>query len=63
MSSKEIKAWQAPKLETFNNVEEAVNYYTERGMHEHVAAVKRLASDKETKGDPRPKTSSSVGGT
>lgn len=45
MSSDDKKIWQKPELTAFNDAEEAIAYYTERGMHEHAAAIKRLAAD------------------
>ena len=45
MSSGDKKDYQKPGLQPLGNVEEAIAYYSARGMHKHVAAVKRLATE------------------
>ena len=45
MSSGDKKDYQKPELLPLGNAEEAIAYYSARGMREHVEAVKRLASD------------------
>jgi hypothetical protein len=43
------KMWEKPALKGFASAEEAVAYYSEKGMLDHVAAIKRMSGDLETK--------------
>ena len=47
VSSDDKKLWEKPDLQSFANADEAIAYYSARGMHEHVAAVKRMVAEAE----------------
>lgn len=53
MSSSAKKIWKTPEVLNLATAEEAIAYYTERGMSEHVDAVGRLSEEHtRKKGDP-----------
>ena len=49
MPPNDKKVWEKPEVKAFANADEAIAYYSERGRHEHVAAIKRLAAESERK--------------
>lgn len=47
MSSKEKKSWTKPTHLKFESAHDAIAYYSERGMFEHVAAIKKMSAQRE----------------
>lgn len=52
------KMWEKPALKAFANAEEAVAYYSEKHMLDHVAAIKRMSDGAENKGETTENASS-----